>query len=498
MREASLRTPWAARTRLYSAPDSVLVKIALGEEPDEIPAAADVREGVLESATRTRIRPVDRVLNHFAERVRITRIYSAAASVSLRGRRHAGFDDLEIVIGLSRTFRIDCSGLVPVDDLVDSLREVGVVEEAYRHYLCTVPFQKVEPAPATILHDVDSWQSRRQIFAQQALAYEVGDPSILIGVVDSGVVQSHLEFEGKLRPGLDTVQLTSGQLSTRLELVGDTQTADQDPEDNVGHGTACAGIIAARGYAMPPGLAGDCRVLPVRVLGGARFAGKRELAGIGSIADIDRGMKYCIDLGARVINMSFGTPEAELDAYDPLPHSDVVRYGVARGAIMIAASGNEGGTQRFSPACLDEVIAVGAVGPDNHPAPFSTGGDHVDITAPGVRVLSAGLGGYSLVTGTSFAAPFVTAAVALLVSHAATHAFPLDGEMAKRILCESASPFDDPAISGHGAGVLNVWGALCRLDELIERENEASLSSTFSHLEQQTFDGRQASAGTLH
>lgn len=476
MSDTQLLSPWAARSRLYSAPDSVLIKLALGEDPEEIPAVADVRQGAQDSATRTRIRPLDRVLNHFAERVRITRIHAAAASFRRIGLRHAGFDDLEIVIGLSRTLRIDCSGAVPVDDMVDALREVGVVERAWRHYLCSVPFERVEPAPPPILHGVDAWQPRRQIYAQEALAYELGDPSVLMGVVDSGVVQRHLELEGRLRPGLDTVQLTTGQLAAQLELVGDTQTADRDPEDNVGHGTSCSAIIAARGFAMPPGLAGDCRVLPVRVLGAARFPGKRELSGIGSIADIDRGMKSCIDLGARVINMSFGTPEADMDAHDPIAHGDVVKYGTARGCIMVAASGNTGGTQRFSPACLDDVIAVGAVGPDNRPAPFSTGGDHVDITAPGVRVLSAGLNGYSLVTGTSFAAPFVAAVAGLLVSHAAVHAFPLDGATAKQILRESASPFAaDGAtpVQGHGAGVLNAWAALRRLDALIEEEEGA-------------------------
>jgi len=52
------------------------------------------------------------------------------------------------------------------------------------------------------------------------------------------------------------------------------------------------------------------------------------------LADIDHGVKIAVDLGAKIINMSFGTPETALDAHDPLPHSDVVRYGLTKGCAL--------------------------------------------------------------------------------------------------------------------------------------------------------------------
>src|SRR5258708_38187730 len=101
--------------------------------------------------------------------------------------------------------------------------------------------------------------------------------------------------------------------------------------------------------------------------------------------------------------MSFGTPEQELEPGDPVPHLDVIRYGLARGCILVAASGNSSRAEAFSPASIEGVIAVGSVGLEDRPSAFSTSGDHVALSAPGENVVSAGLGGYSLSTGTSFA-----------------------------------------------------------------------------------------------
>ncbi len=156
----------------------------------------------------------------------------------------------------------------------------------------------------------------------------------------------------------------------------------------------------------------------MRVLGAAQLTGKAEPVGLGAIPDIDFGMKRAVDLGAKVINMSFGTPENALPEGAATPHADVVRYALAHGCVLIAASGNSGRAERFSPACLEGVLAVGAVNAEGKPCSFTTTGEHVALCAPGERVVSAGLRGYQFVTGTSFAAPFVTAAAALLISRA--------------------------------------------------------------------------------
>ena len=154
----------------------------------------------------------------------------------------------------------------------------------------------------------------------------------------------------------------------------------------------------------------------------------------------------------------------------PTPHADVVRYALAHGCVLIAASGNSGRAERFSPACLDGVLAVGAVNDEGKPCSFTTTGTHVALCAPGERVVSAGLRGYQFVTGTSFAAPFVTAAAALLVSRARRRSEAVDAATIRRLLVESAQPWppgSQPA--GVGVGVLDAPAALRALDEFIDR-----------------------------
>jgi len=169
--------------------------------------------------------------------------------------------------------------------------------------------------------------------------------------------------------------------------------------------------------------------------------------------------------------MSFGTPESSLQTGDPRPHSDVVRYGLARGCVPVAASGNNGKNERFLPAGLDGVIAVSSVGPDDIPSKFSTLGEHVAVAAPGESVVSAGLHGYQRASGTSFASPFVAAASALLVSHAERRAESINARDVARILRKSARPFPTRAnVAGAGAGVLDAAGALRMLDGELDRK----------------------------
>src|SRR5262249_59984979 len=134
-------------------------------------------------------------------------------------------------------------------------------------------------------------------------------------------------------------------------------------------------------------------------------------------------------------------------------------------------SGKDGAENRYLPAALDGVIAAGAVNSEGKPSAFSTTGDHVAISAPGEQVVSTGINGYQVATGTSFAAPFVTAACALLVSRALRRSYPLDGSEARRLLCESARPWPAQMTSGEtkgrGSGMLDAVAALRLLDSMI-------------------------------
>ena len=272
-----------------------------------------------------------------------------------------------------------------------------------------------------------------------------------------------------MRSGFDSVRLGNDELAGGVELLGDRRGADTNPTDEfVGHGSGCAGIIGASGEAMPPGLAGEAQILPIRSLGAARFPGRPSAVGIGAIGDLDMGVKMAVDLGARIINMSFGTDDEALEPGAPKPHAETIAYAAARGCILVAASGNSGDARTYWPAAFPEVLAVGSVGGDWSISSFSTTGPHVALCAPGERVLTAALEGYQNATGTSFAAPFVAATAALLVARAQRRSSPIDADTIRTVLMASARPHEAGTPDGNGVGTLDAGEALRTLDRLLD------------------------------
>src|SRR5205814_6505962 len=139
--------------------------------------------------------------------------------------------------------------------LVDALNQLATVEAATPQYLCTLPFD----APKAALDMTLAWQTRDLIAAAEAMAYEPGDSTVVVAIVDTGMAPRHPELSDRWRAGYDTVQIGPDDLAQGATLLGDHTCIDVHPIDEyVGHGMGCAGIIGARGNAMPPGIAGAC------------------------------------------------------------------------------------------------------------------------------------------------------------------------------------------------------------------------------------------------
>ena len=153
--------------------------------------------------------------------------------------------------------------------------------------------------------------------------------------------------------------------------------------------------------------------MAVRVLATMR-SGDR-LVGAGIVDNINNGIKWAVDNGADIINMSLGIRHSA----GGLPHEDVIRYALGKGVTVIAASGNDGTAERYYPGALPGVIAVGAVDGGGNLTPFTSYGAHITVLAPGVNVYSSfAHNGYAYASGTSQASPFVAGAVALMKSFA--------------------------------------------------------------------------------
>jgi subtilisin family serine protease len=461
--------PWTPEWSRLAVRGRVIVKVASGEAPDRVPHTRDVAVGrevaptFFDGGGR-----VDSTILRFSPALRVTRVFRPREAGSVR---RPGWDGVEDDTGLSRTFRIDLDGDADLVALLQELADLVVVESACPQYLAVTPFA----APAVAEPAEDRWYAHRMIGAAEALSLEPGDSALITGVVDSGADLRHPELQQKLRPGVDTVDMAGSELPRSVRLLGDIEGRDRIAQDLVGHGTACAAIIGGKGINIPQGLGGETRVLPARALAGAKVVGRTSLTALGTLTDIDLALKLAIDLQARVVNCSFGTPESALRDRDPRPHADIVSYARRRGCTLVAASGNSGDRSRSYPACLDGVIAVGSVGPEGRPSGFSTRGDHVDLCAPGERVPSASVGGYGSHTGTSFAAPFVTGACALLLARAARLSESAEPDLLREVVMSSARPFGRGVdADGCGTGILDVPAALRLLERRLAGDGEAS------------------------
>lgn len=175
-------------------------------------------------------------------------------------------------------------------------------------------------------------------------------------------------------------------------------------QDDNGHGTHVTGVAAAEtnnaiGIA---GVSWGARIMTVKVL---------DQHGDGYYYDIAAGIVYAVDNGAQVINLSLGGDEPSFVL------QEAVRYAYQRGALLVAAAGNDGGRVLY-PAAYPEVMAVTATNPYDQRSSFSNYGPEVDIAAPGEAILSTWLPPYNYYYkwGTSMATPHVSGAAALLWS----------------------------------------------------------------------------------
>ena len=290
------------------------------------------------------------------------------------------------------------------------------------------------------------------IFLKEAHAFSTGSPSIKIAVLDTGVDHKHPEIQHAMLPGKDFVDIIDGA----DKFIGDYLGYDSEPDDDVGHGTHVCGILAAKGMNMMKGVVPSCKIIPIRVLGALRRGD--AVVGAGLIDNINTGIKWAVDQGVDVINMSLGIKHEG----GGLPHEEVIKYALSKGVSIVAASGNDGTKDLYYPGALPGVIAVGAVDNNDLIAGFSTYGAHVSFVAPGTAIVSSFPSGkYSMSSGTSQASPFVAGSIALLKSIAAKSGKKLKDNQVKYILKHTADRMDTrfKNIKG-GYGRINLLDAI--------------------------------------
>ncbi|HRD62925.1 MAG TPA: S8 family serine peptidase [Nocardioides sp.] len=364
-----------------------------------------------------------------------------------------GWAALEVHHGLDRTYRLvlqQGEDRLP-DEVLLKLAAQPSVESAHQWEVGGADLPDNLPVAVATARGVDDG-GRGLIGLDFARALSRGRRDVRVAVLDTGINLDHPELRGKIVAKADFVDLQGLDTSS---FVGDFLGADDDPEDELGHGTHVAGIIAAEGVGMDPGIAPGCSLMAVRVLATLRSGGRDQGAGV--VDNINPGIKFAADNDADVINMSLGIRHVG----GGLPHEDVIRYALARGVTVVAASGNDGTDTKYYPGALPGVVAVGAVDGEGRVASFTSYGAQITVVAPGVNILSSfAHGRYAVASGTSQASPCVAGAVALLKSFARDNGVRLGPDDVLRILRETSDRPDRRLRSTHaGYGVLNMTDA---------------------------------------
>jgi thermitase len=306
-----------------------------------------------------------------------------------------------------------------------------------------------------------------KIKAPQAWDTNTGSSSVRVGVIDTGIDYTH--------PDIAPNYFACGY---------DFVNHDTDPRDDNGHGTHVAGTIAGRtnnalgiaGIAGGWGSTHGVTLIAEKVL---------DASGSGSWDDVASGITHAVDAcGVQVINLSLGgwglPPTAALDA---------LQYAADKGVMSVVAAGNDNydASAGFYPCAYgpghpkssaEIVMCVSATDSSDNRASFSNYGDPVDISAPGVNVLSTVLkNSYGYMSGTSMATPQVTAVVALVKSQ-----FP--DATRDQVWAYVLAGADDLGVAGwdryFGWGRVNAYQALLGLSTVTSTVTSTLTSTLYS------------------
>ena len=304
---------------------------------------------------------------------------------------------------LHNIYKIQLTPGADIWQLLLKLRNSGLVEYAEPHYQNELLYIPNDPQ-ANPANGKQSYLS--VIKAYEAWDIQKSDSNMVIGIVDTGVKMDHVDLQNIAYNYADPINGIDDDGDGYIDNFHGWDIADQDNDptaDNHPHGSPVTGLSSAatnNGIGMA-GVGFKSRYLPVKIAQTATGKLYRDFEGV----------KYAADQGCKVINLSWGGA-GNYSRYG----QDVINYAVLeKDAVVIAAAGNTNAELDFYPASFDHVLSVGATDINDNKASWATYSYKIDIMAPGDNVYTTkNDGGYEITTGSSFAAPMVAGAAALV------------------------------------------------------------------------------------
>ena len=315
--------------------------------------------------------------------------------------------------------------------LKDSLKRSDAVP-IYPNYICYA--YEAEASASDPLLDMQ--YCHKDMNDTGAWKISKGSSSVTVAIIDSGIDIDHPEFSGRI---------LSSSYNSRDKKVGLKYV-----NDDQGHGTHVAGIIAAaQGNGKGgSGVAPNVKILMIK----ANEPSSRSFSG----ASIIEGIYYAADHGAKVLNMSLGR---SYYAGGNSLEQKAIQYAVKKNVVVICAAGNDSLPHAGYPSAYPECVSVSALREGNVFDPsYSNYGPEVDISAPGTQILSTYPDkGYAYLTGTSMACPQVVGVAALIRSY-----FPklsvndVKKKLYETVVDEGATGLDNY----YGYGAVNAYRSL--------------------------------------
>lgn len=313
--------------------------------------------------------------------------------------------------------------------------------------------------------------------AAAATEHAATGSGVIVAVIDTGVDYVHEDLDAN--NWVNAIETPDNGLDDDAngyiddyygyDFIGSFYTStdpDSDPQDEYGHGTHVAGIIAAEDNTVGIiGVAPSAQIMPVKVL---------DAVGYGWDSCIAEGIRYAVDNGADIINMSLGT------SYATNTLKNAIDYAASNNVLVVAAAGNSNSySMPLYPAVYASVISVAASNEDGYKTYWSNWGK-VDLTAPGDDILSSTPGNtYASYSGTSMASPFAAGTAALVMQVQGTNA-----RATRHILENEATDFGTQAGPDYVAG----YGMLNALDATGTIAASAYLRADAGWLKTDTYD----------